>query len=669
MAQASPDVTISPDKNAAPIEYPKSSSCGLFNWRPSYLQRFSDTKYFMVNFSLLAVIQGAYFSYLIGCSSTLEKRFSYSSRLTGFILIADNFSQILLSPVVGFLGKRMNKAKLIASGMLFVSFSSWLTAVPYFIYGPATHFLTESVPASILGAAEYTTNRTIEMCGASKDLACDSTESTTVWPAFFIIWLASFLNGVGYTAFYTLGFPYVDDNIPKENAPIYFAIVAALRLLGPTSGFLMVSFCLSYYENPFMDVNLDTKDPRFVGAWWIGFLIIGGAIFVASLPLFLFPRNLKTARVTKERFKDDLKGRGAVARFKEMTISLRRILTNPLFMFDLCSSIVRTIGFAGFYITQPKYIEAHFRKSAGSASFATGVYNILSIACGIITGGVFIKFCKPGPRALTSLVFLLELFANVGLMSGLFFGCQQPTIFAVNTNLMDSCNTDCHCTRQVLQPYCSADGQTNYFSPCFAGCQTSPLFESNKTLDNCMCETTRGLTSVSSSLTPGYCPNDCGNNFTKYMAFLSVCKFISSTSWIASLILRVRSVEERDKSFAMGLSMMLSGLLAWIPYPLVFGAVADAACAIWDESCSGRGNCWLYDTEKFRIYLHTTALIFASIGSIFDIIVICFSSRMQNIYVDEEKQEEIAMDQTSKTEASASTDEPTSGYESSEVKE
>ena len=335
-------------------------------------------------------------------------------------------------------------------------------------------------------------------------------------------------------------------------------------------------------------------------------------------------------------------------------------------MLDLFSSILRTIAFSGFYITQPKYIEAHFRKSAGSASFATGVYNILSIACGIITGGFLIKCFKPGPRALTTLIFLLELFANLGLMSGLFFGCQQPTIFAVNTNLMESCNTDCHCTRQVLQPYCSSDNITNYFSPCFAGCHTSPLFESNRTLDNCMCETTRGLASSSdsSSLTPGYCPNDCGNNFTKYMAFLAICKFISSTSWIASLILKVRSVEERDKSFAIGLAMTISSILAWIPNPLIFGTVADAACAIWGESCSGRGNCWLYDTEKFRIYLHTVALIFASLGSIFDLLVIFFSNRMQELYVDEQKQEEMATFKEPKAGASASNDEPTNDHES-----
>ena len=622
----------------------KDTTCGLFNWRPKCLQVFTDPRFFVLNLSIIAVIQGSYTAYLIGCSSTLEKRFSYSSRLTGFVLIADNFSQILISPLVGFLGKRVNKATLIAGGMVFVSFSCWLTALPYFVYGPATHLLTVSDP-SILGGARYLTNRTIEMCEKS-GIPCDSNESTTVWPAYITIWMASFLNGVGYTAFFTVAFPYVDDNVPKHDAPIYFSILAALRLLGPTSGYLLVSFCLSYYENPFLDINLPRNDPRYVGAWWIGFLIIGLLIFLSALPLFLFPRNLKTARIkARVDFAGDVQGKGVVAKWKEAKISLKRILTNPLYVFDLSAHVTRVIGYAGFSITQPKYIESQYKKSASSASFATGMYSILSMAFGIIAGGIFIRFTKPGPRALTTFIFVVELFAQAGIFAGLFFGCPKPEFFAVNNNLIDPCNENCNCARQVLQPYCSADGRTNYFSPCFAGCQTSPLFESNKTLDNCMCEATRGLRSVSSSLTSGYCKTDCGNNFTKYMAFLSIGKFISSTARTGNLIMRVRVVEERDKSFAQGISMAIGGVLSYIPYPLIFGAVADAACGIWGESCGGRGNCWLYDSDKFRNYLHWTAIAFMTVGSIFDIFVIYFSKRMQNLYGDDEP-EEIAMQST-----------------------
>lgn len=199
-------------------------TCGICSWRPAYMQRFANPKVFMINFSLIAIIQGSYFSYLVGTASTLEKRFAYSSGLTGFILIADNFSQILISPIIGFLGKHMNKASLIGGGMVFVSFSCWLTAVPYFIYGSA--FYTGTFSSDGIGGNG--SSPALDLCLASGEgLGLEDCQgrigSATIWPAYCLIWIASFLNGVGYTAFYTLGFPYVDDNVSKKNAPIYFS--------------------------------------------------------------------------------------------------------------------------------------------------------------------------------------------------------------------------------------------------------------------------------------------------------------------------------------------------------------------------------------------------------------------------------------------------------------
>ncbi|GIY61148.1 solute carrier organic anion transporter family member, partial [Caerostris extrusa] len=65
----------------------------------------------------------------------------------------------------------------------------------------------------------------------------------------------------------------------------------ALRLLGPTSGFLLCSLCLNFYEDPFFDPGYGTKDPRWIGAWWLGFIILGVAIFIFSVPMILFPKR------------------------------------------------------------------------------------------------------------------------------------------------------------------------------------------------------------------------------------------------------------------------------------------------------------------------------------------------------------------------------------------
>ena len=35
------------------------------------------------------------------------------------------------------------------------------------------------------------------------------------------------------------------------------------------------------------------KDPRWIGAWWIGFMVLGIAIILISLPMFFFPREFR----------------------------------------------------------------------------------------------------------------------------------------------------------------------------------------------------------------------------------------------------------------------------------------------------------------------------------------------------------------------------------------
>ena len=79
---------------------------------------------------------------------------------------------------------------------------------------------------------------------------------------------------------------------------------------------------------------------------------------------------------------------------------------------------------------------------------------------------------------------------------------------------------------------------------------------------------------------------------------------------------------------------------AFIPYPLVYGAVTDSACLIWEEKCGHRGNCWFYDSNKFRNLLHGLTLGLYLTGSFFDFIVVILSNRIKNFYDDEEEVKE-----------------------------
>jgi hypothetical protein len=78
--------------------------CGCGSFRPDWLQRFRTPIVFLINYSLMGILRGAYFHYTISSLSTIEKRYAFPSRLSSIILIADNVSSMIINPLVGYLG-------------------------------------------------------------------------------------------------------------------------------------------------------------------------------------------------------------------------------------------------------------------------------------------------------------------------------------------------------------------------------------------------------------------------------------------------------------------------------------------------------------------------------------------------------------------------------------
>lgn len=119
----------------------------------------------------------------------------------------------------------MNKARLLGCGMIFVSFTCFLTALPYAIYGPN---VLAGHSTSIVNSNTNQTKTTVnyEFCSAENSEDCSESsvsQHTTVWFAYCIIWISAFLYGIGHCVFFTLLLPYLDDNLDKRKSPIYIS--------------------------------------------------------------------------------------------------------------------------------------------------------------------------------------------------------------------------------------------------------------------------------------------------------------------------------------------------------------------------------------------------------------------------------------------------------------
>lgn len=71
-------------------------------------------------------------------------------------------------------------------------------------------------------------------------------------------------------------------------------------MLGPAIGYGLASICLKLYISPTLTPTIDNNDPRWLGAWWLGWIILALILFIFSSLLALFPKTLPRAAIRKE---------------------------------------------------------------------------------------------------------------------------------------------------------------------------------------------------------------------------------------------------------------------------------------------------------------------------------------------------------------------------------
>lgn len=81
----------------------------------------------------------------------------------------------------------------------------------------------------------------------------------------------------------------------------------SLRLIGPTFGFLFAGMCLKIYISPTLTPIVQLGDPRWLGAWWLGWVVLGSIMTLTSFTIAMFPRELPSA-VLRRKLKDNMRG-------------------------------------------------------------------------------------------------------------------------------------------------------------------------------------------------------------------------------------------------------------------------------------------------------------------------------------------------------------------------
>ncbi|XP_043667161.1 solute carrier organic anion transporter family member 74D isoform X1 [Vespula pensylvanica] len=629
-------------------------SCGWGPLRPHWLQYFATKQAFLATFCITWVLQGMYYTYFVSVITTIEKLFQIQSKTTGIIMSATEIGQIGSSLLLTYYGGQGHRPKWIAWGMILFAVSSFTCSMPHFIFGeqliqqnemlfsgvgPAGESNgpnnTDPVPANLCKLHERPENNTldewilgttaphgdsIEYCEGDflTEQRIQSKITTVVLAIFFVSLLGV---GMGQTAVYTLGIPYIDDNVTSKESPLYFAITIGVRILGPALGFILGSLCTMLYADLSVNPQITPTDPRWVGAWWLGLVLISAMLVLVSIGMFAFPTRLPMSRTPPKRA--DAKKPS----LRDFPKAVKRLLKNDILMFRTASSVLHILPIAGLYTFLPKYLESQFRLPAHHANMISGVGGILVMGLGIIISGVFILRAKPNARFVAAWIAFTAVVYAIGMGVLMFIGCPMDDFAGLVSHsdgissFEPTCEASCDCDRNKFSPICGADGKT-YFSACHAGCSNYTIADGKvASFYNCQC-IGQNLTmpETTSTATIGYCQLEC-SNFWVYMILFSVFVFIHSTGEVGSMLLILRCVDPRDKAMALGLIQFAIGLFGNVPCPIVYGAVVDSACLVWEYACGERGACWLYDSNVFRMFYHGTTGGILVMAFIVDIVV------------------------------------------------
>jgi len=657
------------------------------------MQFFASKKVYMFFYGMIGIIKGMQYTYLSAMLSTLERKFGIKSKETAYLMSGNEIAQILFLFFLPITMKVKKRPFWCGIGMVITALGLYMMALPHFITGyKELDNREETVVDETAIGKEGLCGSEVHLNSLEKSCADDGSRVVD-WLGLGIVFLGVALTGIGNSLFWCFGMVYLDDNTGKDNSPFLLSLTFVFRLIGPTFGYLLGTKCLTTFVYPSQDPpqGLEEGDPGWIGAWWLGFPIIATLLLVFSLPLMLFPQRLPRVGTDASKETKEADRLISVEEKKERDAfipALKRLLSNKLYVWNFFSSIFYVFAFMGFGTFIPKYIEYQFRIRASRSSGLAGSAGTAAKAVGLVVSGFVIGKFKFSARTLSGWNVVLGFFYFGVLIIFSIVGCPTSAMYGTMSggsyNVSADCNLGCECPTARMQPICSKDGVTNFYSPCQAGCQD--MFKEEEldlTVNNteakvggkkkkttvykdCSCVSQASQernTSLSKywiekdilvnfdhqppqtiidqkhkemadtpvdEATSGWCEvPGCKTSFTYWIIAMAILSILASTGRVGNVLVALRCVEVRDKSLSFAFQVVFMSLFAMLPSPIIFGSIIDNTCLLWQEECGETTNCLLYDTDALRQALMLTTAGIMVMGVVCDVAVVYYAKDLK----------------------------------------
>ena len=150
---------------------------------------------------------------------------------------------------------------------------------------------------------------------------------------------------------------------------------------------------------------MDEDNPLWIGAWWIGFVVVGCVLLCVAPLMTLFPSIIpppKGKHTDAEAVRKKLEEEEGPSNIKEWWEEFfgvaKRLCTNKVYVFTLLSNIFTFLSVIGFAQFLPKYFEFVFRRRASTSGLVGPVANSGASIIGLLISGVVIAKWRPRAR-------------------------------------------------------------------------------------------------------------------------------------------------------------------------------------------------------------------------------------------------------------------------------
>ncbi|GBL94511.1 hypothetical protein AVEN_235608-2 [Araneus ventricosus] len=210
-------------------------------------------------------------------------------------MMVDEVTPVFMGALIGYFGGLAHRPRMFAIGMLVTALCCFVSALPYFIYGRTQH----------LSSLNIKNDTEVELCESEiRRESCLAEDRPPTIAAIVMLMIAGLLKGFGNLSYHAVGLSFLDDSAKKKNASLYFD-----------------------------DPGYGPEDPRWIGAWWLGFLVQGLILLVCTIPLALFPKRLPGQKIRQDICKE--KGPSLSGLFNNLLLKANRKLIALLSFCDI----------------------------------------------------------------------------------------------------------------------------------------------------------------------------------------------------------------------------------------------------------------------------------------------------------------------------------------------